>query len=321
MIDFSFSKEKCKREITDTEGRKVIIPCDIKRAVVLSATAIEAIYICGAIDKVVGINKSMLITNPVYGEIIKQLKNIPIVSQTEQDINLEKLLSLKPDVVIAMGYEQPSGMPKETVERIEKFGIPVVLIDLESLDQNYYLIELIGKIFNNEKKAKEITDYMKKIVREVESKTKNIPQEKKSKVLSVSGEKPTTVGGGYWGSQDIKVLAGGINVADEIKQFFTTVSLEQIVLWNPDVILISHAAKYGPEDIYKNSQLQQINAVKNKRIYKNPYQIGGMFTPRVVLLLAWHASKLYPELNIDWVKIADNFFKKFYRIKYYGPRE
>ncbi|MCX8034554.1 MAG: hypothetical protein N3A00_04475 [Thermodesulfovibrio sp.] len=70
----------------------------------------------------------------------------------------------------------------------------------------------------------------------------------------------------------------------------------------------------------RNPQWRNIKAVKDGKVYKYPVQITGLFTPRVVLLIAWHASKFYPELKIDWVKIVDNFFKKFYGIKYDGPR-
>ncbi|HSV43910.1 MAG TPA: hypothetical protein VLJ10_05080, partial [Candidatus Bathyarchaeia archaeon] len=75
-----------------------------------------------------------------------------------------------------------------------------------------------------------------------------------------------------------------------------------------------------PEDVMKNAQLKNISAVRNKKVFKHPYHVAGLFTPRVVLLLAWHASKFYPELNIDWVKITDDFFRKFYGIPYYGPK-
>ncbi|MCS7280001.1 MAG: ABC transporter substrate-binding protein, partial [Thermodesulfobacteriaceae bacterium] len=136
-----------------------------------------------------------------------------------------------------------------------------------------------------------------------------------------SGDKPTYVAGNYWGEQDIRRLAGGIPTPDDIKQFFSILPLEKIISLNPDVILISHLATYSEEDILNNPQWKNISAVKHKRVYKNPYQIGGIYTPRVVLLLAWTAKKIYPELNIDWVNISDDFFKKFYGIGYYGEKE
>ncbi len=308
------------RIVIDAEGRKVKIPQKLERVIVLTAVCLEVIYICGEIDKVVGITKGVF-NNPVYKEIIKGLEDIPIVAQTEQDVNIEKLLALNPQLVIGLSYSHPFGLSKEFIEKVENFGIPVFLINVKSLDQNYYTISLLGKIFNQEKKAQELVNYMKRIVQKVQKEVQKIPEEKRVKVLTISGDKPTYVGGGYWGKQDIKVLAGGINVAEEIKEFFAVVSVEKIISWNPDVILISHLAKYSVEDILKNPQFKDIQAVKNKRVYKNPYQIGGLFTPRVVLLLAWTAKKLYPEIKLDWLKIADEFFKKFYGISYYGERE
>lgn len=307
------------RIITDTEGRTVRIPKKVERAVVLTATCIEAIYICGALPRVVGITKQIF-SNPIYSEIIEGLKDIPIVAQTEADVNMEKLLALKPDIVIGLGPEHPVGLDKKIVDRIESFKIPVVLTNLTSLDENFYSVETIGKIFGEEKRASELIKEMKKIMRMVEEKVKKIPEERKVKVLTVGGDKPTTVLGGYWKEQDVKVLAGGKNVASLIPQFVTVVSLEQIVAWNPDIITVTHLANYGPEDIISNSQLRHVNAVRTKRVYQNPYHIGGIFTPRLPLQIAWHAKKYYPEIDIDWVKITDNFFKKFYGKPYTGPK-
>lgn len=309
------------RTITDTEGRSVKIRAKIERAVVLSATCIEAIYILNALDKVVGISKSIS-DNQLLTSLIPKLKEIPVVAQSTSTVNLEAVLALKPDILITMGPEHTIvGMNEQTVKRIESYGIPVILMNLKSLDENYYSIDLLGKIFNNTKKAQELVRHMKAIVREVQVKVKKIPPDRRVRALYVSGNNPNFIAGGYWGEQDIRVLAGGINVASEIPQFMTTVSYEQIALWNPDVITISAAAKYTPKNLYDNLNLKNINAVKNKRVYKHSHHIAGLFTPRVVLLLTWHASKFYPELGIDWVKISDDFYRKFYGMPYYGPNE
>ena len=309
------------RTVIDTEGRAVKIPQKVERAVVLSGTCIETVYILNAIDKVVGISQGIR-DSQLMPVLIPQLKKIPVVAQSTATVNLEAILALKPDILITMGPEHTIvGMSNQTVERIEGYGIPVILLNLKSLDENYYSIELLGKIFQNERKAQELIQHMKRVFNEVQGKLKKIPPSKRVKALYVSGNNPNFIAGGYWGDQDIRVLAGGINVASEIPQFMTTVSSEQISIWNPDVITISVAAKYNPKDIYENPHFKNINAVKNKRVYKHPYHIAGLFTPRVVLLQAWHASKFYPELGIDWVRIADDFFRKFYGMPYYGPKE
>lgn len=309
------------RTIVDTEGRTIRIPEKIERAVVLTATCIETIYILNAIDKVVGISKNIA-DNKLLPEIIPQIKKIPIVAQSPSKVNLEALLALKPDLLITMGPEHTIvGMDEQTVKRIESYGIPVVLMNLKSLDENYYSIELLGKIFKNKKRARELVNKMKSIINNVRQDVEKIPKEKRVKALYVSGNNPNFIAGGYWGDQDIRVLAGGINVASEIPQFMATVSSEQIALWNPDVITISVAAKYDAQEIMRNPHFVNINAVKNKRVFKHSHHIAGLFTPRVCLLLAWHASKFYPELGIDWVKIADDFFRRFYGIPYSGPKE
>lgn len=321
IILFCSLSEAQYKTITDTEGRTVKIPERIERAVVLTATCIETIYIIGAIDRVVGISKNIL-DNKLLPAVIPKLREIPVVAQSTAIVNLESILALKPDVLITMGPEHTViGMDNKTIKRIEGYGIPVVLMNLKSLDQNYYSITLLGKIFDSEDKAKELIDYMKDIVNYVNNRLKNIPQQRRVKALYVSGNNPNYIAGGYWGNQDIRVLAGGINVAESIPQFMATVSSEQIVIWNPDVITISTSARYNPKDVYKNPHLKNVRAVQNKMVFKHTYHIAGLFTPRVPLLLAWHSAKFYPQLGIDWVTITDRFFRKFYGVPYNGPRQ
>jgi len=87
------------------------------------------------------------------------------------------------------------------------------------------------------------------------------------------------------------------------------------------VITISASAKDTAADVINDPHLRHINAVRQKRVYKHPREIAGLFTPRVPLLLAWHTAKFYPELMIDWAGITDKFFKKFYGVLYHGPRD
>ena len=305
------------KTVIDGDGRQLKIPINVQRVVVLTNVCIEAINYLGSINKIAGRIK-LRDSSPLLEELIPAFRNIPVVSESESDVNIEKLLSVKPDVVIALGGEVGFRLKSSLVERIEAFGVPVVLIKVRSLEDNYETIRLMGMIFNNEKKAEDMVNHMKGIVNMVKQKTKKIPDEKRLRVLTVSGNDITTVIAGDWGKEDIRVLAGGKNVAGDIRQFVATVSLEQIIAWNPDVITISHLGRMKPKDIIENPRLQNINAVKNRRVYQNSYYIGGLYTPKVVLLLCWYAAKIYPELGIDWVKTADNFYRKIYGIPYPG---
>lgn len=311
-VNPSFANE---REITDSDGRRVKIPYEVKRAVVLTPVCLESINYLGAIDRVAGRVKTKG-THSLLEQLIPKLKDIPIISESESDINIEKLLSLSPDIVIALGGEVGFRLKTTYIKKLEDAGVPVILITVRSLEDNYSTIILMGKIFNKEKKALDLVNYLKGIEKMVREKTKEIPPERKLKVLSVSGKDITTVLAGDWGKEDVRELAGGINVARDINQFVATVSLEKIIAWNPDVITISHVAGYTPKVILNNPRLKNIKAVKNKRVYQNPPYVGGLYTPKAVLILCWYAATLYPELGIDWVKITDEYYKKIYGISF-----
>lgn len=312
VIQPSFANE---REIIDSDGRRVKIPYEIKRAVVMTPVCLESINYLGAIDRVIGRVKTRG-THSLLEELIPKLKDIPIISESESDVNIEKLISLNPDIVIALGGEVGFRLKTTYIKKLEDAGVPVILITVRSLENNYSTIILMGKIFNKEKEALSLVNYLRGIEKMVREKTRQIPPERKLKVLSVSGKDITTVLAGDWGKEDVRELAGGINVARSINQFVATVSLEQIIAWDPDVITISHVAGYTPKVILNNPRLKNIKAVKNKRVYQNPPYVGGLYTPRAVLMLCWYAATLYPELGIDWVKITDGYYKKIYGMSY-----
>ncbi|MCD6548567.1 MAG: ABC transporter substrate-binding protein, partial [Thermodesulfobacterium sp.] len=112
------------------------------------------------------------------------------------------------------------------------------------------------------------------------------------------------------------IFIGGINPAGFIKQRYADVSIERILLWNPDVIFIWGYAGYTPEWILNNSQWEHIKAVKNKQVYKLPH--WSTWSPRVALVALYMAMKIYPEYfkDINFEKIADNFYRKVFGISY-----
>lgn len=318
LLEVLFADLSWGKCIVDTEGRRVCVSRKPERIVVLTGTCVETIYILGEIERVVGISRNML-ENPFYSEIIGRLKEIPVVAQDMRNLDLEKIISLKPDLLIALGPEHPYGLRGEMVKKIESLGLPLILTNLESLSENYYSIEILGELFEKRSMAMRLIEHMKKIERHVRSKVSKIPENTRVRAIMLS-HRPTLVLAGLWGKEDIIALSGGINVAGSIREFITEVSLERIASWDPEVVTIVGTANYDPDLILSSPQWRDIKAVKTKRVFKYPYQLTGIFTPRVPLLLAWCSSKFYPDLKIDWVGICDEFFRRFYSRPYYGPR-
>ncbi|NIA11841.1 MAG: ABC transporter substrate-binding protein [Nitrospiraceae bacterium] len=306
-----FYGEGFYRTIIDTEGRKVKVPLKVDRVAVLAGQVAELMYCWGDFDKVVGITEWAK-WNPILVKLTN-VREIPVVGSGRSP-NVEAIISLKPDVVITYGGEYGYSTPKSVIDQLEEAGIPVVLVELNNLDGVYRSIEIVGEILNEENKANETINQMKKIIALVKNEASKIPKEKRIKAIWLWGE-PTRVTGNSGVTNDLIINAGAINPASEVKGNYVSVPLEKIITWNPDVIIIWDYPKYQPEDLINDPKRQDISAIKNKRVYKQPRLLGDTWSIRVAVLQAWMFDKFYPG-RIDFNSIANEFFKEFYGISY-----
>ncbi|MDP4182796.1 MAG: ABC transporter substrate-binding protein [Bacillota bacterium] len=121
-------------------------------------------------------------------------------------------------------------------------------------------------------------------------------------------------------------MVGGINVADvPMQKGFgrSSVSLEQLLKWNPEVIIVGYDkdAQAGFfNDIYKTPEWKNIKAVKEKKVYSIPNKPFDWFDrpPSVnrIIGVKWLANLLYPQyINLDITTEVKDFYEKFYHKK------
>ena len=117
-------------------------------------------------------------------------------------------------------------------------------------------------------------------------------------------------------------LVGGINVADSLNRGNTTsgvqVSIEQVINWNPDVIITTDPDFYN--NVYNDSKWAGVNAVKNHEVYLSPQSPFKWFDKPVganmIIGVPWTAKVIYPDLysDIDLVSATKEFYSEFYHI-------
>ena len=117
-------------------------------------------------------------------------------------------------------------------------------------------------------------------------------------------------------------MAGGTNVAEDISET-KAVNMEQMLMWNPEVIYITNFVPYLPEDFYNNAiegyDWSDINAVKNGRVYKYPLGTYRWYPPAgdTPLSLVWTAKQMHPDLfaDIDMDQMVKDYYKEFYDVE------
>ncbi|MBS7611979.1 ABC transporter substrate-binding protein [Candidatus Bathyarchaeota archaeon] len=277
--------------IVDWINRSVVIPENVKKVVSLVPVITVSMIMMGGGDLLVGVDR--ISPSSEFLQIVyPQIKDIPVAGfLTEFDE--EYILSLNPDVVLVKD--------SIVVERFEKIGIQVIVIDMADLnyEQLYSALRLIGDIINRRDMAEELASYCESTIEDLLNVTAKIPREEKLKVYIAMGDGLTTHVTRV--SKDTIRVAGGICVAENLTAPAgapprVQVSMETILEWNPDVI-IAWEPKVK-QRILSDPRWSAVNAVKNGRVYVMPRGIREWIIPEpeAVLGAKWLAAQLYPDL-------------------------
>jgi len=238
----------------------------------------ETLYALGLEDQIVGVTSNC---------------NYPKAAQKKPKVggfflNLEKIVSLKPDVVIMQKDAQ-----KKDIKRFTKYGLNVYVVDPKSVNGVMDSIQEIGKLCGASKKANQIATKMKQRLKKVEKQTKTYrpqlsdvlqlwnPESKQRKALVIVGFNPLVVCGGGSFIDDILKHAGVSNVAAKTKSAYPQYSFERLVRDNPQYIIIPSDI-VTKQEIQKNKRWQSLEAVRSGRILFVDPDILSRPGPRVV---------------------------------------
>ncbi|AGK60926.1 ABC-type Fe3+-hydroxamate transport system, periplasmic component [Archaeoglobus sulfaticallidus PM70-1] len=244
----------------DDTGYK--IPLDNPRRIVsLAPSNTEILFAIGAEDRVVGVTDYC----NYPPEVLEKKKSGVLVSVGGYStVNVERVLALKPDLVVAT-----YGNGLDTIEALRNFGIDVIAFDPKTIEDVMKDIILIGKATGKYDQAKEV---VKEMYSKIERVRKEIAGKKKVRVAHILWHDPVWVSGKNTFISEVIELAGGENVFDF--DGWRIVSIEDLLRANPDVIIVSSGSGMGGNEknivyewIMSDSRLRNINAVENGRVY------------------------------------------------------
>jgi iron complex transport system substrate-binding protein len=264
--------------LIDGAGRTVNITKTPQRIVSIAASTTEILYALGCGDKVVGRDK--------YSKYPPEALQKPEVG-TSTNINLEMVVGLEPDLVMAWWFAT------EAINSLEEKGIPVFAINPQSVSDVMQTIRTIGLIVNKTTEANNIVAAMQSKIDEITSKMEGLNKTQRPLVYYELGSVGKTVGPGTF-TNELIFMAGGINIAADEPFRYPLLNSEYIIEKNPDIIIV---VSYGasPEEIKAREGWHVINAVKNNKVYVID---TGLVTsnPRIVQGLEQFARWFHPEL-------------------------
>jgi iron complex transport system substrate-binding protein len=323
----AMAKESKTRIVTDNYGRRIEVPMEVKKIACMPGSSYEMVFMLGGKDQIGQIRKDHRrayplanLTNPDLVNYSSRLTNI----NPKARINIEEFIKAAPDVVIYYNVA-------DAIRKFEEALIPVYIYQPNKKSKDFddaikgekRTMRLFANLLGGKaaSKAEKWCRYYDNKIELIRSRTADIPLNKRPRVYIGNswGRNPLSTWAGNTMTFTIRVC-GGICVTKDIKGAkFPEVNFEQILNWNPDVIIIdNHGREPGKviENISKDPDWSVLNAVRNNRVHRIP---SGVFfldkgSSRPVYLL-WLAKQLTPEkfADIDMVKEIKFYFKEFYQ--------
>lgn len=290
----STGADKAFLTVTDDAGRTVVLKQKPERVVSLATSSLNMIDAVGG--KVVGRASSKL------GEIPDSMKDVPQVGFV-YNINMESLIGLKPDLVIANKNQHEKFLPL-----LESNNIPVIAINPKTYDEVKEKLVLIGKIYGSPEKGEAVAAKMDQQIKNVIDK---FPKEEKRVVImhatpsNVTVELDNSIAGSVAKMLGLKNVAVG-STPIKGKPEKTPYSMEALVEKNPEIIFITFMGDIDEienrmrADIKSNPAWASLEAVRNNRVYLLPERLfllnPGLHYPEAVKYMA---KTIYPEVFKD----------------------
>jgi iron complex transport system substrate-binding protein len=268
--------------ITDDVGRKVTVKKTPQRIISLAPSNTEILFALGLGNRVVGVT-----TFCDYPPGAKKKEKIGGF----KDPNLEKVIFLKPDLVLATG-----GIQQPFIQELEKVGISVFVLHPKNLNQVIEGINKVGKITGRLEESKRLTDAMSKTITDIKNKVASQRKKSRPKVFVEIFSQPLYSAGTGTFIDDLIRVSGGKNIAAQAGSGYVVFSLENLLKEDPDVYMAVKGSMNDPGLLKKRAGFSDLKAVKNNRVYVVDDNLVSRPGPRIVQGLKQIAKSIHPDL-------------------------
>ncbi|TGE37963.1 ABC transporter substrate-binding protein [Desulfosporosinus fructosivorans] len=320
------SSQETTRVITDMAGRQVNIPKKINTVYCAVPTAEAMLYSLAPEKLVAWVNAP---STDLKKYLSDRAKNLPILGGwmgEKSTANLEEIAKLAPELIVFMTDldENNKVSAVQTANSItDQTKRPVIVLD-SIITSTPKVYRIMGDILGVQDRAEKLAAYTEQKMAAVSDMVAKIPKDKLVSVYYAEGNTGLATDPEASHHAEVLKFAGGKNVANvqaKSGQGMSPVSMEQVLAWNPDLILVSSSTggDKNYQTILNDPAWSKIKAVKDKKVYITPLLPFGWFDrpPNIMRALGteWLSNLLYPEyVKIDLNKETKDFFKLFFNM-------
>jgi iron complex transport system substrate-binding protein len=284
------------RTFTDDAGRKIALPAQVNRIFCAGPPASILVYAL-APERLVGWTTPFQSAERPF--IPDKYLDLPVTGRLTgrgNSANIESVLAIKPDLILDYGTVSPTYA--SLADRTQKqSGIPTLLLD-GRFDRIPETFTRLGEILGNPALSAEWARYATATLAEIDSRVARIPAARRPRVYYARG--PRGLNTARPGSINVETLErlGAMNAAAELGTGgLTNVSMEQVLKWNPEVIVTVDANFH--QSVSRDPLWSNVAAVRAGRVHLSPGVPFGWvdFPPSINRLigLRWLARALYPQ--------------------------
>ncbi|RDU24278.1 ABC transporter substrate-binding protein [Anaerosacchariphilus polymeriproducens] len=264
------TQEQESNKITDMAGNEINLKKTPEKMVVLLPSDVEILYELGADKSIIGVGE--------YCNYPKEALNKKIIA-TGDDLNVEQIISLNPDVVVIGEMAQSTDQMKQ----LKDAGILVAVTNSQNIADTYKAIKLLGQISGKEKEADDLIANMKDSFQELEKKSKG--NFEKTIYFEVS---PLEFG--LWTAgkdtfmQELADMLKVKNIFEDLPGW-AEISEEQVLERNPDFIVtttMSNKDSSPVDEILARNNWENIEAISKKQVFKGDSDMMTRPGPRLV---------------------------------------
>lgn len=293
LLFSAFGQARAERIAEDMAGRAVRVPDTIGRvATIGSVPVLNSLVLAAGKGATIANGLPPNLGGPRWKYqylLIPGLDGRPVIQSPEGGPSVEDLLALAPDVVLTMD--------RRTVEMAERVGLPALYLSWRKPDEVKAVIGLLARLHGTPEAAAAYAQAFDGLLGRVAARLAPRPGNERPRVLYASLKRLTQphLIAEWWIAQ-----AGGRSVTDDGRAAESvTFSLEQLLAWNPEVLLVASPAEVA--EAYADPRFAGLAAVRHRRVHALPMGLHswGNRTAEQPLTVLWAASVIHPGLFAD----------------------
>ncbi len=296
-------------EIVDAAGRSITLTELPQRIMVVGRGPHMSLHILYMFDegrqRLVGAESRAATPSDFLPVVDPAFSEIPTLAANP---NVEQIAAMAPDLVIMKSVTEDA-----TASGLAVLGIPVLYVDLETMDAFFEDLANIGAVLGNQARADEIAAFYRSRLESIDATLAEVKDADKPSVLLVSysergGEIAVQVPAAAWMQTAQIQRAGGDPIwlsAAAPTDGWTITNIEQIAQWNADKIFVVVHFRLDPQEIIDqlkaDANWSALKAVQSGQLYAFPQDIFGWDQPepRWILGVQWLATRIHPDLFAD----------------------